>query len=195
MRSLSLPIILSAHSSSKCGALSEFIVVEKRRITRCPRPSLLPDVGLTVEQLCLLPLCGIPAHRAVRTCAQFPRGSRALVLQAHVGAGALALQELASQGVIVTAQVSPSSSSIASEGEGEKDLLVLEGSPEERVLSWGASEVVADSPVAAINRMHENEFDFVVDTVGGRRVWDACRRVLHNDGQVGVLWPPSSYFY
>ncbi|KAF5363778.1 hypothetical protein D9756_000884 [Leucocoprinus leucothites] len=72
----------------KPGALTEFIVVDRHRIHRVPHPKLspgperaisalifstspstpsLPQHTLTLEELALLPLCGLPAYRAVRT--------------------------------------------------------------------------------------------------------------------------------
>ena len=95
------------------GALAEFIVVEKRRCTRCPRPT---EGVLTLEQLALLPLCGVPAHRACRTIgdidtetgvdhmsANWGVGARgkALVIQGQDGAGAMVVQELTRMGMEV----------------------------------------------------------------------------------------------
>ena len=71
----------------QCGALTEFIVVDRHRIHRVPHPRKSPhqqgngnysnmgpempfqddEKNLTLEELALLPLCGIPAYRAVRT--------------------------------------------------------------------------------------------------------------------------------
>ena len=74
----------SLTSSLQCGALTEFIVVDRHRIHRVPHPrksehqgngrsnmttemASQDDDALTLEELALLPLCGIPAYRAVRT--------------------------------------------------------------------------------------------------------------------------------
>ncbi|KAF9246850.1 hypothetical protein BU15DRAFT_84461 [Melanogaster broomeanus] len=80
----------------KCGALAEFILADRRRVHRIAHPIMpawsphslgLPaadevdgdefsranaifpvaEEGLTVNELALLPLCGVPAYRAVRT--------------------------------------------------------------------------------------------------------------------------------
>ncbi|KXN84228.1 hypothetical protein AN958_12881 [Leucoagaricus sp. SymC.cos] len=75
----------------KCGALTEFIVVDRHRVHRVPHPKLSPNTDralsalvfaspsspasasplaqhtLTLEELALIPLCGVPAYRAVRT--------------------------------------------------------------------------------------------------------------------------------
>ncbi|KAI0366431.1 hypothetical protein BV20DRAFT_1038386 [Pilatotrama ljubarskyi] len=140
----------------KCGALAEFIVVERHRVHRAPQPrartaslfpprrrmphmrsSSLPVNGhapvpynpsplapapLTIEELALLPLCGVPAHRAIRTFTDVltpPVGYsrspsqgttarpdvRVLVLQGHDGAGACAVQMLGRRGVRVCVQI------------------------------------------------------------------------------------------
>ncbi|PPQ81089.1 hypothetical protein CVT25_014552 [Psilocybe cyanescens] len=65
------------------GALAEFIVVDRRRVHRVPQPQggsatnpiwaasassgYAQSSTLTLEELALLPLCGLPAYRAVRT--------------------------------------------------------------------------------------------------------------------------------
>jgi hypothetical protein len=47
----------------------------------------------------------------------------------------------------------------------------------------GAREVIVDDDeVAVINEQHESEFQYVLDTVGGRRIYDAARRVLRTTG-------------
>ncbi|KAG9317113.1 hypothetical protein JVU11DRAFT_1304 [Chiua virens] len=85
--------LMSVH---KCGALAEFILADRHRVHRVPNPfmhlkypftsvpladeadgdvsrqhvhSLPPidDECLTVDELALLPLCGVPAYRAVRS--------------------------------------------------------------------------------------------------------------------------------
>lgn len=68
--------------------MTEFVVVDRHRVHRVPHPklstdafssmtfssspspassSMLPQHSLSLEELALLPLCGIPAYRAVRT--------------------------------------------------------------------------------------------------------------------------------
>ncbi|KAG9127197.1 hypothetical protein FRC07_000292 [Ceratobasidium sp. 392] len=85
----------------KCGALAEFVVIDKRRVCAIPKPT----ERLTATQCALLPLCGVPAHRAVRTIPSGARrGMRALVLQAHDGPGALAVQAMRGLGMRVTGQ-------------------------------------------------------------------------------------------
>ncbi|KAI0699853.1 hypothetical protein BC835DRAFT_508071 [Cytidiella melzeri] len=137
----------------KCGALAEFVVLERHRVHRAPQPlsrpstlfpqqprshvrskslpsqmnshpyaqlhrDLVSSMNMTIEELALLPLCALPAHRAIRTCADViapakPRADvevnrsrpAALVLQGHDGTGALAVQMLAKRGIKVSVQV------------------------------------------------------------------------------------------
>ncbi|KAI6046480.1 hypothetical protein EDC04DRAFT_2557809, partial [Pisolithus marmoratus] len=97
--------VVGLTSVQKCGALAEFVLVDRHRIHRVPQPHILrrtpystdnpappsanghatvnEDAGtgcgaslrsdadiLTVEELALLPLSGVPAYRAVRTFPQ-----------------------------------------------------------------------------------------------------------------------------
>src|ERR1700689_961203 len=96
----------------QCGALAEFVVVDRRRLHRVPYPRMQSNRtnfdksssahALMLEELALLPLAGGPAHRAVRTFASVEAGAsstpRALVLRGHDGAGAMAVQMLARRG-------------------------------------------------------------------------------------------------
>ncbi|KAF8592745.1 hypothetical protein K439DRAFT_1504853 [Ramaria rubella] len=151
----------------KSGALAEFIVVDRRRIHRAPRPS----PKLTLDQIALLPLSGLPAHRAVRTLSHLPHGSRALVLHAHAGAGLLALQELTELGFSLTAHV-PGTWSVP----GVR-----------RAREAGARDVRCGEAVDIVRDIQGEEFDAVVDPLGGKEVWDACRRVLRTAGQFTTL--------
>ncbi|KAH7105427.1 hypothetical protein BKA62DRAFT_689670 [Auriculariales sp. MPI-PUGE-AT-0066] len=122
----------------KCGALCEFVAIDRRRVHHIPqvfRPpaqpvqpisrlsrvfrssSPPPPPPLTLEHIAFLALAGVPAHRAVRCLAPSiatasydtpKRPARALVLQGHDGVGFLAIQELVAQRVHVVAQVPPS---------------------------------------------------------------------------------------
>jgi NADPH:quinone reductase-like Zn-dependent oxidoreductase len=106
------------------------------------------------------------------------RGKTALVLQAHDGIGALVTQELTSLGVTVIAQVVP-------------DQLEDEITAEERARLFGAAKVIVEEPLVALTGREESSCDFVIDTVGGRRIWEAARWALRDGGQVCLL----TYFY
>lgn len=117
---------------------------------------------LSVEQQACLPLLGVVAHRA---CHGITRGARVLVLNAHEGVGALVCQELSSRGAHVIAQVP-----------------LNVDSAEEDAWDNGCTEVVVDDPIVMLDAQHESGFELVLDTYGGRRIYDAARRVLRTNG-------------
>ncbi|KAJ6627370.1 hypothetical protein B0H10DRAFT_1994147 [Mycena sp. CBHHK59/15] len=170
--------------------------------TRQPPP---PPPTLTLAELARLPLCGVAAHRAVRT---LTRGAadgegangagpgnrvrrRALVLRGHDGIGGLAARMLVRAGwrVCVHAPSAPFSSSTSTSDEEEHMRRV-----QARVRAWGVEEVVFDdggadeggrgAAVRAVERLiaDGDAFDAVLDTVGGRAVWDAGERLLARGG-------------
>lgn len=187
--------------------------------------------SLALEELALLPLCGIPAYRAVRTLAfafapedekQRPGAGRwdldgekggnkggqrrrVLVLGGHDGAGGMAVQMLVKRGWRVCVHVP--FTSLAYEGAG---LVEEEGDGgrgrrdeycmrrvEERVRLWGGEEVIFDdgedgqgedergAVVRVIDRLcgDGDVFDAVLDTMGGKEVWEASERLLKSVGR------------
>lgn len=140
-----------------------------------------------MEQLALLPICGLPAHRAVSTLGDLEDSPSisALVLQGHDGAGALAVQELVAARFRVTVQIPPATP-LPDGKVNEKDVLSVRLA-EERVRRYGASNVIIDDPGTAVNSLEANSYDLVIDTVGGKAIWDACRRVLRSNGQFTTL--------
>ncbi|CUA69569.1 hypothetical protein RSOLAG22IIIB_08576 [Rhizoctonia solani] len=186
----------------KCGALSEFVAIDKSRVCVIPRPT----ERLTTTQCALLPLCGVPAHRAVRTIPNSatksgPDGQRrpmkVLVLQAHDGAGLCAVQVMRQLGMRVTAQVPVGSEHVGFETGPSLGLKVRgrtragKGRAVEPLESSRRMEevevVVGDDPIEVIGRLEEGVYDAVIDTVGGRGVWDACRRVMCTDARFTTL--------
>ncbi|KAH9894116.1 hypothetical protein C8Q73DRAFT_647191 [Cubamyces lactineus] len=235
----------------KCGALAEFIIVERHRVHRAPQPrartaSLFPPrrrahmrssslpataqalpymssplapAPLTVEELALLPLCGVPAHRAIRTFVDVlsppvnrspSEGSkpevRALVLQGHDGAGALAVQMLGRRGVRVCVQVPESAaydpaeepsrkasvdvvrpsltqSPSKTKGKGKAGVYTKREMLEARLRAWGAEDICVGEPLDVLRRLAEDgqSFDAVLDTVGGIAIWEASQRLLTMD--------------
>ncbi|EIW82444.1 hypothetical protein CONPUDRAFT_123377 [Coniophora puteana RWD-64-598 SS2] len=246
---------------NKSGALAEFIIVDRHRIHRVPHPWMPPAAaapfqvsnpsrfqggdatpemdgkkGLTIDELALLPLIGLPAHRAVRSLAELthtlakphslssPTGEgsgiqeryhramsgvdqeikedmseigdqrvhirpRVLILRAHDGPGALALKLLVRSGWSVWAHVpvpfplpgpkeSPDEETL-DEKESEKDVRRSTlHAIETRLRDWGAQEtgsVIALQKYLSLMRVH---FDAVLDTLGGREVWEAGRMLL-----------------
>lgn len=147
--------------SSQCGALSEFLVVDRKRLTRSPTSS-----SLSLEQFAILAVSGFAAHRAVSTVPKQVHGCRVLVLQAHDGVGALVCQELVAGKAKVTAQIPDTPGTL----EMAKLLKV--------------SSIKIGEPLQVIESLEEESFDLVVDTIGGRDIWQACRRLFTQDGQV-----------
>ncbi|CAE6538000.1 unnamed protein product [Rhizoctonia solani] len=186
----------------RCGALSESVVIDKSRVCTVPRPT----ERLTTTQCALLPLCAVPAHRAVRTIPNSAaktgsdgqrRPMKVLVLQAHDGAGLCAVQVMRQLGMRVTAQV-PVGSENVNFGTGPSLGLKVRGRtragkgrefepPTSSKRMEEVEVVVGDDPVEVIGQLEEGVYDAVVDTVGGRGVWDACRRVMCKDAHFTTL--------
>jgi hypothetical protein len=160
---------------------------------------------LTFDELALLPLSGIPAYRAVKTCIDaFPVGQcsnttyrqrhRALVLRGHDGVGAMAVQMLVRQGWRVSVHV-PFSRVPWDATQAEADGFMF--AIEERLKTWGADEVIYDDGIsyggmddrkAAVVRVIEtlrvdgDVFDAILDLVGGMEIRDASERLLRLNG-------------
>lgn len=202
----------------KSGALAEFVVVERRCLAHAP--PIREDQGFGLEEIASLPLLGIPAHRAVGTVL---RGSRALVLLGsgtsaattistsssssspssstppspahssssaarplvHQGSpdwavGLLAAQELISRGVIVVLQVPP---------------YLSEEWAREHVRGLRDGCVRLGESVEIVNGEHEGSFEFVLDCEGGRRIYDASRRIMATGGQYVDLLLLLGFFF
>jgi len=153
------PLSSIAHAQS--GGLAEYIVCDRRRIARAPYPT-----SLTLEQLALLPSQGIAAARAVRTL--LVRHSRALIMNAHEGVPALICQEMSRAGVNVTALISG--------GEGVHEAQTA-------CMRHGARGVLTGSPAGMMLALDEGGWDFVLDTHGGQRIYDAAKRLLKHEGK------------
>jgi len=154
---------LTGYIFSQCGALSEFLVVDKKRLTRSPT-----STALSLEQFAILAVSGFAAHRAVSTIPRQMHGCRVLVLQGHDGVGALICQELVAGKATVTAQIPDTPDAL----ESAKRLKV--------------SAIKIGGPLQVIESLEDRSFDLVIDTVGGRDIWQACRRLFTQDGQVRV---------
>ncbi|KAI6035584.1 hypothetical protein F5J12DRAFT_711791 [Pisolithus orientalis] len=183
---------------------------------------------LTVEELALLPLSGVPAYRAIRTFPQaswpvgpalrrglaqstlpplggvFPADQsdmpaahqmrdsrpRALVLRAHDGPGALAMQILVREGWCVWAhvpvpfalpgpalEVTGALRDEEKEKEFERQRAVLRRI-EERLRGWGVDEQGSVAALLAYLTRCYVRVDAVLDTVGGREVWEVGHTLL-----------------
>jgi len=144
------------------GALSQFVVVESKRVT----PISVKCGGLTMDQIALFPLCGVPAHRAVNTLRYLPKAASILVLHAHAGSGLFATQELLSLGYSHVVAHIP------------------DKAMEKRVLDWGVENIMCGDAIVLLEKATERKFDAVIDPIGGKPIWHAARKVLK----------PSSHF-
>jgi hypothetical protein len=138
------------------------------------------------------------------------RRRRALVVRGHDGAGAMAVQMLVHRGWRVCVHVpfgcvrDEGKSAVEKDDEEDEKEEDKEGRyqysmrmVEERVRSWGGEEVIFDdgeeadgddgrgAVVRAIDRlrMEGDVFDAVLDTVGGKEVWEASERLLRSLGR------------
>ena len=191
----------------------------------------LPTSSLSLEQIALLPLCALPARRALRALHQYGNGHgdgvgsgkggggngkrralSALVFNAHDGAGALIAQALVARGVRVTAHVpsrSPPSNDVSFPSQPSHSAHLSDPTHqahpdadeptslyEQRVRSFGPGidSVLAGDVLDVLynlvgERKHEGDdgFDFVFDTVGGRKIWEASGGVIRPGGMVRLL--------
>ncbi|UZJ51610.1 hypothetical protein CBS101457_000930 [Exobasidium rhododendri] len=154
-------VVFGLQHSRKCGALAEFMTIDQNLVAKAPQDCL------TTEEIAALPSVGILAHQMTTShCSQLKRGSRILILNAHDGVGLLTMQESANMGLIIVAHCPASISDGVALCEAN-----------------GASEVVIGDALWALNSLHESSFDLVIDTAGGRRIYDAARRIIAFEGQ------------
>lgn len=160
---------------------------------------------MTIEELALLPICGLPAHRAIRTFAdvispakpkpdngESAKHARILVLQGHDGPGALAVQMLSHRGVKVWVQVpdsvarddSTSGDDEDTDGPGPSAPASMKETRfdrlEARLRAWGAEAICVGEPLEVLERLAQDgrSFDAILDTIGGTDVWEAGRTLL-----------------
>lgn len=137
------------------------MICDRRRLARTPFPS-----QLTLEQMSLLPLQGLPTVRAIR--GRFGRHSRGLICDPHRGVTALMCQELARAGMHITALIA-----------GGDD----HHSAQSFSMLHGAKGVLTGRPATVMNQLEEGIFDLVIDTQGGQWVYDAAKRILKDGGK------------
>ncbi|KAI0002942.1 hypothetical protein BJV74DRAFT_561296 [Russula compacta] len=156
----------------------------------------LPSFSL--ESLALLPVLGVPAYRAVRTymVSHSPLssgGGTALILRGQDGAGGLATLILRSMGVNVIVQVDPSVVGYDTTVTAPSEPSMLFSSSDDKKLgtsiprrlqevcarlrTWGVEGICVGAPLAVLHTL-DVDVDFVLDTIGGREIWDAARDLL-----------------
>ena len=154
-------IVFGLQDFRRCGALAEFMCIDQEHV------ALAPENCLSNEQIAALPATGVMVHQIVQNhCTMLPRGARVLILNAHDGVGLLALQESSRLGLVVIAHVPTTAADGVSICQAN-----------------GAAEVITGDALWAINLLHESSFHLVIDTEGGRHIYDACRRILAHQGQ------------
>jgi hypothetical protein len=152
--------------------------------------------SFSFESLALLPPLGVPAYRAVRTYtaskSPLPSGSgTALVLRGQDGAGGFATLMLRAVGVNVIVQVDPLVVDLDPSTVSEPQMLF---SPEDdralgtsaprkllevcaRLRAWGVEGICVGAPLDVLHTLNV-DVDFVLDTIGGREIWQAARILL-----------------
>ncbi|GAA5990958.1 hypothetical protein JCM11641_007447 [Rhodosporidiobolus odoratus] len=180
-------MVWALNSVKKSSSLASYVALSRDHVSLAPS---LANSAVPLAHLAALPSPAFIAMLIMSTlCGTLPKGSKVLVLNAHQGVGLYCLQ--------IARHLRPGAG-----GAGARDLwmvaqcsmAVVNG--DSVCTEAGATEVVRDEPLAAINEMYEGSFDVVIDTIGGRRLYDASRRILHHSGQfittVGDSLTPAS---
>ncbi|TNY23995.1 hypothetical protein DMC30DRAFT_334139, partial [Rhodotorula diobovata] len=138
----------------RSGGLASLVILSRDHVAAAPT-SLAPELAAA------LPAAATAAMLVMQSlCDSLPKGSKVLLAH-HFRPGVSGSRDL-----WMVAQCSMSVS------DGEATLREA-----------GATDVLREEPLAAINGLHEGSFDVVIDTIGGRRLYDASRRILHNSGR------------
>jgi alcohol dehydrogenase-like protein len=192
-------------NATQCGALSEFVLLDRHHVHRAPQPSIHipthspadPLPSFSLESLALLSVLGVPAYRAIRTytASKSPlssRGGTALILRGQDGAGGLATLMLRAIGVNVIVQVDPSSVGYGPTTAPSQPYLLFSASDDKvlgtgtprrlqevcaRLRAWDVEGICVGSPLAVIEVL-DVDVDFVIDTIGGREIWYTARDLL-----------------
>ena len=105
-------------------------------------------------------------------CSTLPRGSKLVILNAHEGVGAIALQ-------------------LGQSLRPQQDLWIMAHYPPEFadgdmiLKALGASETLGGEVQSALQSLPQSSCDAMLDTVGGRKIYDAGKMILHNNGYFG----------
>lgn len=107
-------------------------------------------------------------------CSTLARGSKLVILNAHEGVGAIALQ-------------------LGQSLRPQQDLWIMAHYPPEFadgdviLKALGASETLCGEVQSALQSLPHSSYDAMLDTVGGRKIYDAGKMILHNNGYFGKL--------
>ncbi|KAH9045725.1 hypothetical protein EDB85DRAFT_1853155 [Lactarius pseudohatsudake] len=200
--------VIGLLDAKKCGALSEFVLLNRHHLHRAPQPSVLisPIIhpqsaeapSFSLESLALLPLLGVPAYRAIQTYAATKSSlssssGTALVLRGQDGVGGLATLMLRAIGVNVIVQVEPSIVGLDASATATSGPFMLFSPSDDKALgtsiprrlqevcarlrAWGVEGICVGAPRDVLHSL-DADVDFVLDTVGGREIWDAAHALL-----------------
>ncbi|KAF9649349.1 hypothetical protein BDM02DRAFT_1871502 [Thelephora ganbajun] len=181
--------------------------VRSARSTASKTGKTILNSVLTVEELALLPICGVFAYRAVKTfdpsasnpSTPAPRKSRprrVLVLDGHSGIGALSAQMLIRRGWKVIAHISPEA--VSSTGDPALPSGPTFRNMERRLRRWGVEDVCLGEATAVIAKLGERckaqpgeyVIDGVLDTIGGLDIWNAAlQHILSHPSKSSNLVP------
>jgi hypothetical protein len=198
--------VIGLLDAKKCGALSEFVLLNRHHLHRAPQPSVpLPihpqgaePPSFSLESLSLLPVLGVPAYRAIQTYAATKSSlasssGTALVLRGQDGAGGFATLMLRAIGVNVIVQVEPSIVGLDASATATSGPFMLFSTSDDKALgttiprrlqevcarlrAWGVEGICVGAAQDVLHRL-DVDVDFVLDTVGGREIWDAAHTLL-----------------
>ncbi|KAG8923297.1 hypothetical protein FRC00_006426 [Tulasnella sp. 408] len=188
----------STSASKHSGTLAEYVVVDRTRVSRAPKPGLMlwpgANSGLSMEQIVMLPLVAVFAHRAIKT---FPhavvtmrrtvasmsppasprksrKGKEKEQVQPPQGLGKLKVLVLGAHtdvgDLVVQEFMLRDDLVVTVQVPTGTDVLVWEGLDTVEVIQGDVETVLGNLPNGA--------FVMVVDCVGGENVWKASRRAL-----------------
>lgn len=146
------------------------------------------QVPLSSIEIACLPLLAVPAALIASTvCVGMPKGSKMLILNGHKGIGRMIVQLMRyfrpSRDLWITVHVPCT----ATGNLVELQELV------EQLEDEGATEVItSESVLGILHAQHESSFDVVLDTIGGQRIYDGSRRLLHHSGMFVTTVGPAS---
>ncbi|KAH9180023.1 hypothetical protein EDB89DRAFT_1924475 [Lactarius sanguifluus] len=200
--------VIGLLDAKKCGALSEFVLLNRHHLHRAPQPSVPISAiihpqsaeapSFSLESLALLPLLGVPAYRAIQTYAATKSSlssssGTALVLRGQDGVGGLATLMLRAIGVNVIVQVEPSIVGLDASATATSGPFMLFSPSDDKALgtsiprrlqevcarlrAWGVEGICVGAPRDVLHSL-DADVDFVLDTVGGREIWDAAHTLL-----------------
>lgn len=179
------PAILGKYQKACCDASnsgSSMATIDRQRSDHWdPLP-------LSSIEIACLPLLGVPAALIAGTvCTGLPKGSKMLILNGHKGVGRMIVQMMryfrASRDLWVSVHVPCTATG---------NLVELEELAEQ-LEEEGATEVItSESVLGLLHAQHESSFDVVLDTIGGQRIYDGSRRLLHHSGLFITTVGPAS---